>query len=115
MLWAAAAAAATGYGVFLIATALRLPDGAELTGRFAAQPIAKASAAVLLALAALAHPIVAERRWLIVALVCSAAGDLLLAMPWWEPSFVAGLGAFLLAHLCFLAHWRRWPRPRRRG
>ena len=24
-------------------------------------------------------------------------------MPWWEPSFVLGLGAFLPAHLCFLA------------
>jgi uncharacterized membrane protein YhhN len=23
-------------------------------------------------------------------------------MPWWEPSFVLGLGAFLVAHLCFL-------------
>ena len=30
-------------------------------------------------------------------------GDFLLAMPWWEPSFVLGLGAFLVAHLCFLA------------
>ena len=33
----------------------------------------------------------------------SAAGDFLLAMPWWEPSFVLGLAAFLIAHLCFLA------------
>ena len=33
----------------------------------------------------------------------SAAGDFLLAMPWWEPSLVLGLAAFLLAHLCFLA------------
>ena len=24
-------------------------------------------------------------------------------MPWWEPSFVLGLAAFLVAHLCFLA------------
>lgn len=24
-------------------------------------------------------------------------------MPWWQPSFVLGLGAFLVAHLCFLA------------
>ncbi len=37
------------------------------------------------------------------ALVFSAAGDVLLAVPWWEPSFVLGLGAFLVAHLCFLA------------
>jgi uncharacterized membrane protein YhhN len=33
----------------------------------------------------------------------SAAGDFLLAMPGWKPSFVLGLGAFLIAHLCFLA------------
>lgn len=44
-----------------------------------------------------------ERRWLVVALILSAAGDFLLAVPWWEPAFVLGLGAFLVAHLCFLA------------
>ena len=49
------------------------------------------------------HPIARERRWLVAALLFSAAGDFLLAMPWWEPSFVLGLGAFLVAHLCFLA------------
>ena len=58
--------------------------------------------ALLLALAAAAHPIVRERRWLMPALVFSAVGDALLAIPWWPPSFVLGLGAFLLAHLCFL-------------
>jgi uncharacterized membrane protein YhhN len=58
--------------------------------------------ALLLAFAAAAHPIVRERRWLMPALVFSAAGDALLAIPWWTPSFVLGLGAFLLAHLCFL-------------
>lgn len=57
---------------------------------------------MLLAVAALTHPIARERRWLIGALVFSAAGDFLLAMPWWEPSFVLGLAAFLVAHLCFL-------------
>ena len=66
------------------------------------QPAFKAAAAVLLAAAAVTHPIVRERRWLIVALVGSAVGDFLLAMPWWEPSFVRGLAAFLVAHLCFL-------------
>lgn len=90
------------YGVFLIATAARLPAGAELTGQFPGQPAVKAAAAVLLAVAALGHPIRRERRWLVAALVFSAAGDFLLAMPWWEPSFVLGLGAFLVAHLCFL-------------
>ena len=83
--------------------ALRSPAGAELTGQFGAQPGVKALAAVLLAAAALSHPVRRERRWLVPALVFSAAGDFFLAMPWWAPSFVLGLGAFLIAHLCFLA------------
>lgn len=99
----AAAAVGAGYGVFLIVTALRLPGGAELTGQFFLQPAVKAAAAVLLAVAALTHPFARERRWLLGALLFSAAGDFLLAMPWWEPSFVLGLAAFLVAHLCFLA------------
>jgi uncharacterized membrane protein YhhN len=103
LLWVAAAVVGAGYGIFLILTALRLPPGAELTGQFALQPAVKALTAVLLAGAALTHPIARERRWLIFALVFSAAGDFLLAMPWWQPSFVLGLGAFLVAHLCFLA------------
>ncbi|WP_197376859.1 lysoplasmalogenase [Mycolicibacterium baixiangningiae] len=102
-LWIAAAVVAAAYGVFLIETALGLPWGAELTGRFAAQPAVKALAAVLLAVAAAGHPFRRERRWLVPALVFSAGGDFLLAMPWWEPSFVLGLASFLLAHLCFLA------------
>ncbi|MDT5124897.1 MAG: hypothetical protein QOI28_2877 [Mycobacterium sp.] len=99
----AAAVVGAGYGVFLIAAATSLPSGAELTGQFPGQPAVKAAAAVLLAIAALGHPIRCERRWLVAALALSAAGDFLLAMPWWEPSFVLGLGAFLVAHLCFLA------------
>lgn len=101
--WIGAAVVAAAYGVFLIVTATQLPAGAELTGRFAAQPAVKALAAVLLAIAAAGHPIRRERRWLVPALVFSAAGDFLLAMPWWEPSFVLGLASFLVAHLCFLA------------
>lgn len=102
-LWSAAVVVAACYGLFLVVTALRQPSGAELTGQFWLQPAVKASAAVLLALAALTHPIARERRWLFGALVGSAAGDFLLAMPWWEPSFVLGLASFLVAHLCFLA------------
>uniref|UniRef100_A0A5Q5CFU8 YhhN family protein n=1 Tax=Mycobacterium sp. (strain JLS) TaxID=164757 RepID=A0A5Q5CFU8_MYCSJ len=89
--------------MFLIVTALRVPSGAELTGQFVAQPAVKALAAVLLAVAAAGHPIRRERRWLVPALVFSACGDFLLAIPWWEPSFVLGLASFLVAHLCFLA------------
>ncbi|MBB2990466.1 putative membrane protein YhhN [Mycolicibacterium iranicum] len=102
-LWSSAAVVAACYGVFLIATAARVPAGAELTGQFALQPAVKALAAVLLAGAALTHRFARERRWLTGALLFSAAGDFLLAMPWWEPSFVFGLAAFLVAHLCFLA------------
>jgi uncharacterized membrane protein YhhN len=103
VLWGAAAAVGAGYGAFLVAAAARLPSGAELTGQFVGQPAVKAAAAVLLAIAALGLPPGRERRWLVGALAFSAAGDFLLAMPWWEPSFVLGLGAFLVAHLCFLA------------
>jgi uncharacterized membrane protein YhhN len=103
LLWMAATIISAGYGAFLIVTALRLPADAELTGQFALQPAVKASTAVLLAVAALTHPIARERRWLIAALLFSAAGDFLLAMPWWQPSFVLGLAAFLIAHLSFLA------------
>jgi uncharacterized membrane protein YhhN len=101
--WVAAAVVAAGYGIFLIATAARLPSGADLTGQFELQPEVKAATAVLLAVAALGHSVPRERRWLVAALIFSAAGDFLLAMPWWAPSFVLGLGAFLIAHLCFLA------------
>lgn len=101
--WVAAAVTAVAYGGFLIVTATRVPAGAELTGQFVLQPAAKALTAVLLAVAALGHRVPRERRWLVAALACSAMGDLLLAMPWWAPSFVLGLGAFLVAHLSFLA------------
>jgi uncharacterized membrane protein YhhN len=91
------------YGLFLTFTALSSPPGAELTGRWVGQPAFKASMALLLTLAAVAHPNVRQRRWLMPALLFSAAGDWLLAIPWWGASFVGGLGAFLLAHLCYLA------------
>jgi uncharacterized membrane protein YhhN len=100
--WLAAAVGGSAYGLFLIVVALQLPAGSALTGRFPGRPVAEALMAVLLAIAVRRHPIVRERRWLLGALLCSAAGDFLLAMPWWEPSFVGGLGAFLVAHLCYL-------------
>jgi uncharacterized membrane protein YhhN len=100
--WLAAAVIAAAYGTFLIVTALRLPAGAPLTGQFGAQPAVKALMAVLLAVAVLGHPIVRERRWLLGACLFSGAGDFLLALPGWPPSFVLGLTAFLAAHVCFL-------------
>ena len=100
--WAAGVAAAVSYGTFLAVVAMSLPAGAALTGRFWAQPVAKAAMAILLAAAASRHPIMRERRWLIPALLLSAVGDFFLAIPWWTPAFVCGLGAFLAAHLCYL-------------
>ena len=100
--WAAAGWLGVGYGIFLTVVALRSGPGEELTGQWIGQPAFKAAMAVLLAFAAGAHPIRREARWLVPALLLSATGDWLLAIPWWEPSFVAGLAAFLLAHLCFL-------------
>jgi uncharacterized membrane protein YhhN len=100
--WVVAGWAGLAYGVYLTVIALRSPPGIELTGHWVLQPPFKASMALLLTAAAVAHPIVRERRWLMPALLLSATGDWLLAIPWWTLSFVLGLGAFLLAHLCFL-------------
>ncbi len=93
--------AALGYGVYLTVLALRSPPGMELTGHWVLQPAFKASMALLLTLAAVGHANVRERRWLMPALLLSATGDWVLALPWWTLSFVVGLAAFLLAHLCF--------------
>ncbi len=100
--WVAGGWAGIAYGVFLTIVALRSPPGVELTGVWGAQPAFKSSMALLLTLAAAAHPVVRERRWLMPALLFSAAGDVLLAVGWWATSFVFGLGAFLLAQACFL-------------
>ncbi|MCU1715938.1 lysoplasmalogenase [Pseudomonas sp. 5P_3.1_Bac2] len=40
------------------------------------------------------------RRWISIGLLCSLAGDILLAWP--QDLFVFGLGAFLLGHLAYL-------------
>ncbi|OBI08529.1 hypothetical protein A5715_14985 [Mycolicibacter heraklionensis] len=100
--WAAAGWLGVAYGIFLTVVALRSGPGEALTGQWIGQPAFKSAMAVLLAFAAAAHPILREARWLIPALIFSATGDWLLAIPWWEPSFVAGLSAFLVAHLCYL-------------
>jgi uncharacterized membrane protein YhhN len=100
--WVAAGWVGIAYGVFLTVVALQSAPGEPLTGIWVGQPVTKALMAALLAFAAAVHPIVRERRWLMPALAFSAIGDFLLAIPWWEPSFVGGLGAFLIAHLCYL-------------
>jgi uncharacterized membrane protein YhhN len=100
--WVVAGWAGIAYGVFLTVIALRSAPGSDLTGHWILQPPFKASMAVLLTIAAAAHLNVRERRWLMPALLFSAAGDWLLAIPWWSQSFVFGLGAFLVAHICFV-------------
>jgi uncharacterized membrane protein YhhN len=111
--WLVAGWAGAGYGIFLTVVALRSLPGAELTGQCSLQPVFKAAMAVLLTVAATAHPLVRERRWLMPALGFSALGDWLLAVPWWGFSFVGGLGAFLLAHLCYLGALVRLAAPSR--
>jgi uncharacterized membrane protein YhhN len=100
--WITAGWIGVAYGVFLTVFALQSLPGEPLTGIWIGQPISKALMAVVLTFAAAVHPIVRERRWLMPALAFSAIGDFLLAIPWWGPSFVGGLGAFLVAHLCYL-------------
>ncbi|MDR3650049.1 MAG: lysoplasmalogenase [Acidimicrobiales bacterium] len=47
------------------------------------------------------HDAGARRVWFVAALVCSLAGDVLLMFP--TDRFVAGLAAFLVGHLCYVA------------
>jgi uncharacterized membrane protein YhhN len=57
----------------------------------------------LVVVAASLHPASgagARRGWFVAALVFSLAGDVLLMLP--REQFVAGLSAFLVAHLCFV-------------
>lgn len=105
--WVAAAVAGVTYGGMLTMVAVEVPPGTPLVGRIVAQPLWKMLMAMLLARAASLHEIPRERRWLVGAMLFSALGDLWLALPDWKLSFVAGLGCFLIAHLCYLrVLWR---------
>jgi uncharacterized membrane protein YhhN len=91
-LWAAAAIV----GAFLIVTALRVPPGAELTGQFTLQPAVKPLTAVLLAGAALTHPVARERRWPVPARLLTpwtALGAVCFAVS----DGMIGVGRFVLA------------------
>lgn len=48
-----------------------------------------------------AHDAGTRRDWFVAALVCSLAGDVLLMVP--TDLFVAGLAAFLVGHVCYVA------------
>ncbi|EYS96240.1 hypothetical protein CF68_21330 [Cupriavidus sp. SK-4] len=100
--WLAGTLAGIIYGALLVQVAIELPEGAPLTGHIAMQPAWKIAMALLLARAAWFHRPLVERRWLVTALLFSALGDLLLALPTLTFSFMGGLGAFLLAHLAYL-------------
>ncbi|CAJ94732.1 putative membrane protein YhhN [Cupriavidus necator] len=100
--WLAGTLAGIIYGALLVQVAIELPEGAPLTGHIAMQPAWKTAMALLLARAAWFHRPLVERRWLVTALLFSALGDLLLALPTLTFSFMGGLGAFLLAHLAYL-------------
>ncbi len=100
--WLAGTLAGILYGALLVQVAIELPEGAPLTGHIAMQPAWKTAMALLLARAAWFHRPLVERRWLVTALLFSALGDLLLALPALSYSFMGGLGAFLLAHLAYL-------------
>jgi uncharacterized membrane protein YhhN len=55
-----------------------------------------------------AHDAGARRSWFVVALVFSLAGDVFLMLP--SDLFVAGLAAFLVGHLCYVAgFWAHGP------
>ncbi|GAB3625664.1 putative membrane protein [Pandoraea terrae] len=94
--WWLAVIAAAAYGISL--RQAPYPD----------QAVAKALMCALLLFAALYHRVGRERPWLCAALILSGAGDVLLALPQLSSGFVAGLGAFLLAHLAYCAVF--WPR-----
>ena len=54
------------------------------------------------------------RAWFVAALVFSLAGDVLLMLP--REQFVAGLSAFLVAHLCYIVgFWTDGPARGRRS
>ena len=65
------------------------------------QAAAKVLMCGLLLLAAARHEPMQERVKLMIALVASAVGDALLALPQLAFSFAGGLGAFLIAHLAY--------------
>ncbi|MCA8274142.1 lysoplasmalogenase [Burkholderia sp. AU30280] len=95
-LWPLAVVAALLYGLSLAAAP------------YPGQAAAKAAMGILLLAAGSTCAAPRERAWLCAALVTAVLGDVLLALPGWPLSFVLGLGAFLLTHLCYCAIFMRW-------
>lgn len=93
---------------FLISAALfasgALCVGADTAGRSRAVYVAKPLTMVFaLALALQRGPVTTSyyQAWLVVGLLFSLAGDVFLMLP--SDRFAAGLGSFLVAHLCYVA------------
>ncbi|WP_179402205.1 lysoplasmalogenase [Burkholderia guangdongensis] len=95
-LWPLAVAAAILYGLSLPAAP------------YPGQAAAKAAMGVLLLGAGFTCAAPRVRTWLCAALAAAVLGDVLLALPGWPPSFIGGLGAFLLTHLGYCAVFTRW-------
>jgi uncharacterized membrane protein YhhN len=99
---AAAEAASQTRRLLLVAAAAALAYGVSLRDApYPDQAAAKVLMCALLVLASARHTSARERFWLCAALIASAVGDALLALPQLSFSFVGGLGAFLLAHLAY--------------
>ncbi|UEP22988.1 lysoplasmalogenase [Burkholderia ambifaria] len=95
-LWPLAIAAALLYGLSLAAAP------------YPGQAAAKAAMGLLLLAAGSTCGAPRERAWLCAALATAVLGDVLLALPDWPLSFVFGLGAFLLTHVCYCVVFFRW-------
>ena len=71
------------------------------------KPATLAALVVVAVVVTPAHGAGAQRDWFVAALVCSLVGDVLLMVP--ADLFVAGLGAFLVGHVCYVAGF--WTQP----
>nr|WP_240929520.1 lysoplasmalogenase [Streptomyces coryli] len=79
---------------------------------FGLQPLEYATKPLLMPLLAVYAALRGGPRLLIAALLCGAAGDVLLQIG--GPAFLAGMGAFAAGHVCYLALFRaRGHRPHR--
>ncbi len=84
-------------GVFAVADWAAVARGSKPV-EYVPKPVALAA---LIGVALLVDPADgAQRGWFVVALACSLAGDVFLMLP--RDLFVAGLAAFLLAHVAYI-------------
>ncbi|WP_416307950.1 lysoplasmalogenase [Neptunicella sp. SCSIO 80796] len=67
----------------------------------------KSAAILLLAVWVWSTAVGTDKKWLLIAVLFSAVGDILLALPL-ANGFVYGLGAFLLSHLFYLTFFARY-------